>query len=61
MACTLNIVASTNLGSRQEAEFLVQPKMEEFSAWDFGRVQEIIDAGREAAMLVVPEVLALLG
>jgi NTE family protein len=61
MTCTLNIVASTNLGSRQDADFLVQPKMEEFSAWDFGRVQEIIDAGREAALLVVPEVLALLG
>ena len=61
MTCTLNIVASTNLGSRQEADFLVQPKMEEFSAWDFGRVQEIIDAGREAALLVVPEVLARLG
>ena len=61
MTCTLNIVASTNLGSRQESDFLVQPKMEEFSAWDFGSVEEIIAAGREAALTVVPEVLALLG
>lgn len=61
MACTLSIVASTNLGSRQEAEFLVRPKTEEFSPWDFGRVQEIIDAGREAALPVVSEVLALIG
>jgi predicted acylesterase/phospholipase RssA len=61
MACTLSIVASTNLGSRQEAEFLIRPKTEEFTRWDFGRIQEIIDAGRQAALPVVAEVLALLG
>jgi NTE family protein len=60
MACTLSIVASTNLGSRQEAEFLIRPKTEEFTRWDFGRIQEIIDAGRQAALPVVAEVLALL-
>ncbi len=61
IASTFSLMASTNLGSRQEADFLVRPKTGEFSAWDFGRVQEIIDSGREAALPVVSEVLALLG
>jgi len=61
MTSALSIMASTNLGSRQAAEFLVQPDVREFSAWDFGRIQEIIDAGREAALPVVAGVLARLG
>jgi len=61
MASTLSIMASTNLGSRQAADVLVLPRLEDYSSWDFGRTQEIIDAGRAAAVLMLPEVLALLG
>jgi NTE family protein len=60
MSSAISIMASTNLSSRQAADFLVLPKLEDYSSWDFGRIQEIIDAGREAALPVVSEVLALL-
>ena len=62
MANTVSIMArGKQVESRSQADFLVLPRTEDFSPWDFARIEEIIDSGREAALTVVPEVLALLG
>jgi NTE family protein len=47
--------------SRHDADFLVQPGTEKYGTWDYGRIDAIIDAGREAALVVLPDVLAVLG
>jgi NTE family protein len=62
MATTVSILAhSKQVGSRAQADFLIAPKTEEFSTWDFARIEEIIESGRKAASTAVPQVLALLG
>jgi NTE family protein len=62
MESTMDIMSRSNKAvSRREADFLVQPGTERFTAWDFGRIDAIIDAGREAALVVLPDVLAVLG
>ncbi|MDY0087511.1 MAG: patatin-like phospholipase family protein [Coriobacteriia bacterium] len=61
LTSTVSIMSSgRQLESRRQADYLVVPDTATFSTWDFGRVQEIIHAGRTAALTVVPEVLALL-
>ena len=62
MESTMDIMGRSNKAvSRHEAEFLVQPCTEKFGTWDFGRIDEIIDAGRAAALEVLPDVLRALG
>jgi NTE family protein len=62
MESTMDIMGRSNKAvSRSEADFLVQPCTEKYGTWDFGRIDAIIDAGREAALVVLPDVLAALG
>jgi NTE family protein len=62
MESTMDIASRSNKAlSRCEADFLVQPETEKFGTWDFGKIDAIIAAGREAALLVLPDVLARLG
>jgi predicted acylesterase/phospholipase RssA len=51
---------STQIGAREAADFLVQPDIEEFMPWDFGRADELREAGRRAAAEIVDRVLASL-
>lgn len=61
MESTIDIVGRSNKAvSRYDADFLVQPDTEKFGTWDFGRIDGIIEAGREAALGVLPDVLAAL-
>lgn len=61
METTVKIMGrSRQLESRARADHLVVPKTDVFTAWDFARVEEIIESGRQAALAVVPDVLALL-
>jgi len=62
MASTLIIVSTaTQLESRREAELLVHPVTDESASWDFGKVGDLVEAGRQAALPVVPQALELLG
>jgi NTE family protein len=62
MESTMDIAGRSNKAlSRYDADFLVQPDTEKFGTWDFGRIDAIIGAGREAALVVLPDVLAALG
>jgi NTE family protein len=62
MESTMDIAGRSNKAlSRYDADFLVQPGTEKFGTWDFGKIDAIIDAGREAALVVLPDVLAVLG
>ena len=61
MESTIDIVGRSNKAvSRHDADFLVQPGTEKFGTWDFGRIDAIIDAGREAAVAVLPDVIGAL-
>jgi len=59
VTATLAVAAgNTQIEARRDADFLVQPEIEEFAPWDFGKVSEIEEAGRVAALQVVEDVLA---
>lgn len=62
MAMSLNIMSGRNqLESRRKAEFVVHPMTDEFNPWDFRKVDDLVQAGRQAAVQALPEVLAFLG
>jgi NTE family protein len=61
METSMSIMARSNKAlSRHDADFLVEPETGRYGTWDLGSVDGIIDAGREAARKVLPEVLKLL-
>jgi len=62
METSMNIMARSNKAlSRHDADFLVEPDTGRYGTWDFGSVDGIIEAGRVAALAVLPEVLGALG
>jgi NTE family protein len=62
MESTMDIMGRSNKAvSRHDADLLVQPSTEKFGTWDFGRVDEIYDAGRAAALEVLPDILRAIG
>lgn len=61
METTVSIMGrSKRFESRAQADLLIAPSTEEFTAWDFPRVEEIIEAGRQAAQAALPDALALI-
>lgn len=62
MTSVINIMASsTQVESRRRADILVQPKTESFALWEFSAITQIIETGRQAALEVLPELLAAVG
>ena len=61
VSASVNIAGSnTQVAARNDADYLVQPDIEGFSMWDFGKIALIEQAGREAALQVVEQVLSVL-
>ena len=61
VSATATIAArNTQVAARMEADFLVEPDVEQFQLWDFTQSAEIEEAGRVAAQRVVGDVLAVL-
>jgi len=61
VSASVNIAGSnTQVTARKDADYLVQPDIERFSMWDFAKVPLIEQAGREAALQVVDQVLLAL-
>ena len=59
VTATVDIVASnTQITARLDADYLIQPNIEQFSPWDFAMVRQIEEAGRDAARQVVGDVLS---
>ena len=59
-ATTVIVASSTQVDARKDADYLVQPDIEEFLPWDFSKISQIEEAGREAARQIVGQVLTAL-
>ena len=53
----MGLVAQTNyLVSREKADVLVHPRMDDFSPFDFDTSEQLIELGYETTMSLVPEI-----